>query len=39
MTYIQILHDFSEISDCEVVIANHVGGEEGRIDWDIIQIV
>jgi hypothetical protein len=33
------LHDFFEISDCEVVLADHVGGEEGRIDWDTIQIV
>jgi hypothetical protein len=22
-----------------VVLADHVGGEEGRIDWDTIQIV
>jgi hypothetical protein len=30
---------FFEISDCEVVLADHVGGEEGIIDWDTIQIV
>jgi hypothetical protein len=39
MTDIQILHDFFEISDYEVVVTDHVGGEEGRIDWDTLQIV
>jgi hypothetical protein len=37
MTDIQILHDFFEISDYEVVVTDHVGGEEGRIDWDTLQ--
>jgi hypothetical protein len=28
-----------KISDCEVAVADHVGGDEGRIDWDTIQII